>query len=99
MIYLVVRSVLTGDNVLSSGTKARRMLRLLTGCGDRARAPWCLDRVCRRRLTWCVLFAIVMSHMNAAHSISAYHSVCDIAKYCDMAPTMISLLKGNAVYP
>jgi len=25
--------------------------------------------------------------------------VCSIAKYCDMAPAMISLLKGNAVYP
>jgi len=36
--------------------------------------------------------------MNAAHSISAYRGVCDIAKYCNMAPTMISLLKGNAVY-
>jgi len=55
---------------LSSSTKARSVLRLLTGCGDRARAPWCLDRVCRRRLTWCVLFAIFMSHMNAAHCIS-----------------------------
>lgn len=55
---------------MCSGTKARGLLRLPTGCGDRARAPWCLDRVCRRRLTWCVLFAIFMSHMNAAHCIS-----------------------------